>query len=499
MVGDRLVVQRLLGSGGLGNVYEVIHKFTRHRRALKVLRARFRRSAEVVDRFLREASAAGRIGNPHIVETFDAGYLDDGSPFIVMEFLEGKPLNEVLREHGRLDSQLAAALMAQVCTAVQAAHDAGVIHRDLKPENLFLTERDGRAFMRVLDFGISKFEAEEGELITTTRSGITMGTPLYMAPEQLENAKNVDVRSDVYSLGVILYQLISGALPFSADGVVALAIRVFEGRHSPLHAIVENVPRSLSDAVDKAMSVSPAGRFQSARSLGEALLQFAHNRRVPELLESGGAGTLAGLGVASQPGVPGLVATPFASTSASAGRSTGLWVAAAFVAGLALVLGGLLASSKQPAGSGDDPMRVPSLVAHVGESKTSSGAGDLDAGLVLANLEQPAPRQELTDSPPREQPRAVLPAPQHEGAPRAVAGGARTSRPPRLGTVEIACQPVSCSVSVDGKPFGETPLLNRQLVVGTHTVVLTNSETGLSQTRSLEVKAAGTTKLIVPF
>jgi len=271
---NRLAVVRPVGAGGLGAVYEVQHRFTRHRRALKVLHARLRGNTDVVERFLKEASAAGRIKNPHIVETFDAGLLDDGSPYLVMEYLEGRSLRDVLRAHCTLDARLACTLLVQICGAVQAAHDAGIIHRDLKPENLFVCERAGAPFAKVLDFGVSKFVATDGRLVET-RSGITLGTPLYAAPEQLMDAKAADARSDVYSLGVVLFELLSGDVPFTAGSFAELAAKVLAGGAPPLTA---KVPSALRAAVARSLERDPARRFQTARELAQALAPFVSTR-----------------------------------------------------------------------------------------------------------------------------------------------------------------------------------------------------------------------------
>src|SRR5882672_4616958 len=160
LVGGKLRILRLLGVGGMGAVYEIEHEITKHRRALKMLHAHFRAYPNVIARFLREASAAGRIGNPHIIETFDAGELESGEPYLVMEFLEGGTLSDLLGQKGRLELTELADLCSQACVGVQAAHDCGIVHRDLKPDNLFIITRENKPFVKLLDFGVSKFDAE---------------------------------------------------------------------------------------------------------------------------------------------------------------------------------------------------------------------------------------------------------------------------------------------------------------------------------------------------
>jgi serine/threonine-protein kinase len=305
----KLRVMRKLGRGGIGAVYEVEHELTKHRRALKVLHPKFRDDPDLVERFLREASAAGRIGSPHIVEAFDAGKLDDGSPWLLMELLQGEPLTEVLRREGRLDVGSACALLSQCCDAVAAAHGAGIVHRDLKPDNLFVVTRDGRPFVKVLDFGISKFDAEPGAL-GVTATGVALGTPLYMAPEQMRGAKNVDARADVYSLGVVLYESLAGGTPYGGDSFAELAAAALGGQAKPLHELRGEVPVALSQVVHRAIAVDREHRFATARDLGEALRPFA----VIGAALSGDAG----LDKTAARGVPqGTLATPAGVTKAS--------------------------------------------------------------------------------------------------------------------------------------------------------------------------------------
>lgn len=275
VLGQKLRVVRLVGQGGLGEVYEVEHLLTRHRRALKVLKAQWRSDTELVERFLREASAAGHIGNPHIVETYDAGTLEDGSPYLLMELLEGQSLDVVLRWNGRLDVGVATRLMMQVCDAVAAAHDAGIIHRDLKPENLFLLKRDGHHFVKVLDFGISKFDTGLTGHAKVTNTFTSLGTPLYMSPEQMRSSKDVDERSDVYALAVILYEAISGTPPFNAESFAELAAMALRGEAKSLHDVVPLVPLVLSRIVARAMAPDRTQRHPSVRAFAEELEPFA--------------------------------------------------------------------------------------------------------------------------------------------------------------------------------------------------------------------------------
>src|SRR6187397_1965973 len=219
---------RKIGSGGMGAVYEVLHEFTKHRRALKVLHPNYSRMQAIVTRFLREASAAGRIGNPHIVETFDAGSLELGEPYIVMELLAGRSLDSLLAERGRLDFAEAIGYVRQACRGLEAAHNAGIIHRDLKPDNLFM---EAGPFVKILDFGISKFDATLTGGEQLTRAGAMLGTPFYMSPEQVRGTYGIDARTDVYSLAAVLYECVTGNKPFAAATIEQLAVAIHTGHY----------------------------------------------------------------------------------------------------------------------------------------------------------------------------------------------------------------------------------------------------------------------------
>ena len=270
VLAGKLRIIRLIGEGGMGAVYEVEHEFTKHRRALKLLRPEHSLSPGVVGRFLREASAAGRIGNPHIVETFDAGTLDGGAPYIVMELLEGRALADVLVQRERLDLRAALEILEQACAAIQAAHDAGIVHRDLKPDNLFLVASD-QTFVKVLDFGISKFDPARAPENQITHDSATLGTPYYMSPEQIRGAAHVDGRTDVYALAVVLYECLTGNKPFMADTVPALAVLIHEGKYQPLSSARPEAPPALEQVLARALHVDRDQRYPTPAAFARAL------------------------------------------------------------------------------------------------------------------------------------------------------------------------------------------------------------------------------------
>ena len=267
VIGGKFRVLSEVGHGGMGAVYEVRHEITQHRRALKLLKKTD--NEEHVVRLLREASAAGRIGNPHIVETYDAGRLETGEAYVLMELLEGDTLFDYIRKKGGATIPELIELICQACEGLHAAHEHGIVHRDIKPGNLFITTRDGKPFVKVLDFGISKFEVDATDMTELTGNGELLGTPAYMAPEQLRRGIEIDRRADIYALGITLYAACSGARPFRGS-VTELALAIIDGVHTPLWEAC-NLPRSLCEKVERAMAKNRDDRYPTALALAEAL------------------------------------------------------------------------------------------------------------------------------------------------------------------------------------------------------------------------------------
>ena len=281
----KLRVIRVLGEGGMGAVYEVEHSLTKHRRALKVLHPKLSRDADITTRLLREASVAGRLRSKHVVETFDAGQLENGAAYVLMEMLEGHPLSSELAR-GPMSVARLSVVISQVCDALRAAHQAGIVHRDLKPDNIFVArELDGTECVKLLDFGISKFTTtNEDPAAKLTQDGLVMGTPYYMSPEQTRDAGQVDARTDIYALGVIMYEAIAGRPPFAAESFPRLFVLIHLGQYEPLRVVAPGVEPAFEAIVDKAMGLKAEDRFQTATELRAAVAPFVE--RAPGLMET---------------------------------------------------------------------------------------------------------------------------------------------------------------------------------------------------------------------
>ena len=272
----KLQVVRRIGGGGMGEVYEVEHLLTRHRRALKIVRAELAKERRFIERFLREASIAGRLGTPYVAETFDAGWLEDESAYVLMELLAGRSLHTLLDEEGLLSARRTAALMIQVAEGAQIAHDAQIIHRDLKPENVFVVRtEDGSERVKILDFGVSKFlDISEERATKLTREGSAIGTPYYMSPEQAAG-REVDARSDVWAMGVMTYEMLTGRLPFEGETVGEVMLRIGSGQYVPLEHRRPDVEPALGVVIDRALAPDRNKRLPSADAFRRELLPFA--------------------------------------------------------------------------------------------------------------------------------------------------------------------------------------------------------------------------------
>ncbi|RYE91673.1 MAG: serine/threonine protein kinase, partial [Myxococcales bacterium] len=277
LVAGKYRVEHVLGRGGMGVVLLAVHEQLEDRVALKVLLPEVARDQDVVDRFIHEARAAKSLRSENVVRVLDIGTLESGTPFMVMEFLEGEDLNALIERGGPLPVVDAVDHVLQAMVALAEAHASGLVHRDLKPANLFLTQRsDGSPLVKVLDFGISK--RYQPDLVGGAKLAQTqrlMGSPLYMSPEQLRSVRLVDGRSDLWSLGVTLFELTTGRCPFEAESMSAVMISIANDPPMTFERLGVAVPDGFEAVVMRCLEKDPARRFASAAELSQALVPYA--------------------------------------------------------------------------------------------------------------------------------------------------------------------------------------------------------------------------------
>jgi serine/threonine-protein kinase len=278
LLAGRYRIERVLGCGGMGIVVSAFHEILQQRVAVKFL-APLAKDTVAAARFINEARAAATLHNEHALRVMDVGALDNGVPYMVLEFLDGTDLSERL-DRGRVPHREAVDYLLQALEAIAEAHARGLIHRDLKPSNLFLAKRpDGSRLVKVLDFGISKqIGGTPGMPRDLTGEGTLLGTPAYMSPEQIRNAKGADARSDIWSIGVVLYELLTGVKPFGGEVSTEILAKILETTPTPVRSIVPEVPAELDELIARCLSRRPEDRFSDVAALARALAPHGSER-----------------------------------------------------------------------------------------------------------------------------------------------------------------------------------------------------------------------------
>jgi serine/threonine protein kinase len=279
VLGGNYRVEKLLGQGGMGMVFESRQLSLDRRVAVKVLLAPLAMDREIVERFQREAKAASNIGHSGIVQVIDMGYMKEGPPFMVMELLQGEDLRMKLKRDGAMDVSETIPIVLQICDALQAAHDMGIVHRDLKPDNIFLVPRRGKGpVAKILDFGLSKLKSADK---TLTATGSLIGTPNYMAPEQISGEGEVDSRTDMYALGSIFYEMVTGRMAYEGRTVQSIFFKIMSEAPPPPRAIRPDIPEGVEAVILRAMSRDPAARFATISEMAESLVRVGSDMGIP--------------------------------------------------------------------------------------------------------------------------------------------------------------------------------------------------------------------------
>jgi serine/threonine protein kinase len=450
IVQDRYRVLRKLGEGGMGAVYEGEHTVIKRKVAIKCLHAQYATDPEMVARFHREAMATNAIRHPNIVEVTDMGRFEDGAVFMVLEFLEGRELTNLLKSQGALPLSRVVHIGVQVCDALLAAHEGNIVHRDLKPDNIFLVRRgDDPDFVKVLDFGIAKFKEAGAQGIT--RTGHTMGTPHYMAPEQAQAHKTLDHRADIYSLGVILFHAITGVLPFDDESFPMLMIKVVQYPAPRLRQLVPSVPEALDNLVDRMLAKDPNARPANCAEIKRELLQFREVSSVFGAAPGTTSHTVQGFDTPSPGHTP--PRGPYATSNA-----TGPIPGADPRSDPNVAPVTSYASSSNP--SMPVPVKSGPPLAWIGGVIALLAAGGLVFALFIGGVfdREPAPRpvaqerDEPDDEPEVDPEPEADPEPEEETQPTAIV---QPPPPPPAATVrvQIAVEPSEANLLLDGNPI----------------------------------------------
>jgi hypothetical protein len=328
IVAGRFRLNKMIGRGGMGSVWQATHLGLDIPCAVKFMEGEFSKSKEAQARFEREAKAAAQLRSPHVVQVLDHGVCEE-TPYIAMELLDGEDLGKRIQKAGKIHPRDLNVIITQVCRALTKAHSVGIVHRDLKPDNIFLVRDDDREIAKVLDFGIAKsnLSALEG---SNTKTGAMLGTPYYMSPEQAQGIKTVDYRSDLWSLAVIVYQCVTGSLPFESEALGDLLMKIIV-QPLPVPSQKAEVSAGFDAWWARAASRDPQGRFQSAKEFSESLMMVFGASQATDVMDI--AQLKAMLGNTPNPAAPrpGFMNTPAPAGAPSAlSATTGAPIARTF-------------------------------------------------------------------------------------------------------------------------------------------------------------------------
>jgi len=460
VVAQKYRVDRFIGQGGMGVVVAGFHLELDQAVAIKFLVTESGLESEGAERFRREARAAAKIHSEHVARVFDIGLLDERVPYMVMELLHGNDLEHEIERRGALPVAEAVGYLLQAIDAVAEAHSVGIVHRDLKPTNLFLAQRaDGSRIVKVLDFGISKsLGSGRQREVALTRTAAFVGSPLYMSPEQMRSARDVDARADIWALGAILYVMVTGQLPHPGVSLPEVCLAVMNTAPRPLKDFIEGVPDGLAPILMKCLAKESAQRYASVAELAERLLPFAPEcqslvERASRLL-GGGAPVgsfppslarssnppavssvftprISGHPMSDQPTPPSATEAPWSKTGGRGGRKRRTPLIIAALLGLLTLLGLLLYGTRPKPGAPALAGLPPSVPSSAPSARLESMVADVHAAVPAAPsapaLNPPASEgtpaaSASTRAPDRVAPRAIEPAP---GGPRYTYFGGR--------------------------------------------------------------------------